>query len=427
MTEKKPMTITEKILSKSFGKNEVEPGEIGLAQIDLLMIHEMSASRLIPLFEELRKVGATVWDSSKVVMCWDHLLAPASIAEAELHKKVAEFCRNYNIVYYDLGRGGVGHQLFHEKGYVVPGETICGADSHNVTHGAFGCVAVGIGVTEATDVLVTGELWMRVPKSIKIIVRGKLGDMVVGKDVFLYVAGQLGVDSALYKAIEWAGSAVEEMGLSGRLTLTNMSVEMGAKNGIIEPGEETLKYVRARTRKPFEVVKSDTGARYDAIYEFDITELEPQVAVPYSPANGKPVSEVTGIKLDQVFIGSCTNGRIEDLRMAATILKGKKVHPNVRLLVIPASQEIYALAAKEGLISIFLDADASIFNPSCGPCGGAWCGTLGANEVGLYTNNRNFVGRGGDPSSKLYIANAAVAAASAIAGEIIDPRKFTIG
>jgi methanogen homoaconitase large subunit len=418
------MTITEKILAKSFGQQEVLPGKIGVAKIDALMIHDLGWASILPMFEELEQVGGKVWDPAKVVTNWDRLIPPFRTADAELHKKVKQFCEKYKIQFHEMGRGGICHQFFPELGYAVPGETIVGADSHSTTYGAFGCFSSGIGWTEAAYVLSKGEMWLRIPKTIKVNVTGSLGDMIVGKDIFLYVAGQLGDDGARYKAIEWCGSVVERMSIDSRMTLSNMSVEMGAKNGIIEPNEETISFVKSRTKKSFEVLRSDQDAEYDAVYEFDVSEIEPQVAIPYSPANVRSVSEVTGTKIDQAFIGSCTNGRMEDLHMAASILKGKKVHSDVRLIVIPASQEIYCNAVKEGILDILVTSGALVCTPSCGPCGGLDRGVLAADEVCIATSNRNFRGRMGDPKSKVYLSNAAVAAASSVTGEIIDPRTL---
>lgn len=421
---KKPMTITEKILAKAFGKEEVEPAEIGDVKFDLLCVQDVPAPGILATFDELEQLGGKVYDPSRIVLCYTRKVPPTDSKSAEFHKQFKLFSQKHGIPLIEMGQGGIEHQVLPEQGYIVPGMTIVGSDSHTCTHGAFGCFSSGIGGTESAEVLLTGKLWIRVPKSIKINVVGHLGDMIVGKDVFLYVAGQLGDDGALYKAVEWAGPVVEEMSIASRMTLSNMSVEIGAKNGIIEPNEETLMWVRSRSKKQFEVVTSDYDADYDVVLQFDISCIEPQVAVPFSPANARSVSEVAGTKLDQVFIGSCTNGRLEDLRMAATILRGQKVHPDTRLIVVPASQEIYAEASKEALLTIFVDSGAIVGTPNCGACGGQF-GFLGDGEVCLATSNRNFRGRMGSPTSKVYLANAAVAAASAIAGEIVDPRKFT--
>ncbi|MFC1929816.1 3-isopropylmalate dehydratase large subunit [Chloroflexota bacterium] len=424
MNVKRSMTITEKILAKSFGKQEVEPGEVDIASIDVLMVHGQAASGVLAPFAELKEVGGKVWDPDKVVCMWDRRVPPDTIEMAMLHKEVKQFCRDNGIEFHEMGRGGVCHQILPELGYALPGQTIVGSDSHTCTYGAFGCFAAGIGATEATYVLTTGKMWLRVPKTIKINVTGWLGDIVVGKDVFLHVAGQMGEDGALYRALEWTGPVVERMSIDSRMTLGNMSVEVGAKNGIMEPNEETLSFVRPRARSSFEVIRSDPDAEYESVIDIDVSGLEPQIALPYSPANVKPLSQTTGVKIDQGFIGSCTNGRIEDLRMAAEVLKGKKVHPDVRLIVIPASQEVYANALKEGLLSTLLEAGAVICTPSCGPCCGFDRGILAAKEVCIASSNRNFRGRMGDPSSEVYLANAAVVAASSVAGEIADPRKL---
>ncbi len=425
MKVKRPMTMTEKLLARSFGKEEAEPGEIGDARIDLLMMQDITGVGVLDTFDELEQLGAKVYDPSKVVFCFTRRVPPMDLKDAEFHKRFRRFCQKYNIPYIAMGKGGIEHQVLPEQGYIAPGDTVLGGDSHTCTYGAFGCFSSGIGGTESAEVLVTGKLWLRVPKTIKVNIAGRIGDMIMGKDIFLYVAGQLGDDGALYKAVEWAGPVVEAMTIAGRMTLSNMSVEIGAKNGIIAPNEETLAWVKSRCKKPFEVLTSDDEARYDAVFDFEISDIEPQVAIPFSPANVRPVSALTGTKLDQVFIGSCTNGRLEDLRMAAAILRGKKAHPDIRLIIVPASQEIYSQASAEGLLAIFIEAGAIIGTPNCGACSSAF-GTLGAGEKSLATSSRNFRGRGGDPTSEMYLASPATAAASAIAGEIADPRKFTL-
>ena len=423
MSAKRPMTMTEKILAKGAGKNVVSPGEVYQTKIDRMLFQEVGCASALPAFAKLEKIGAKVWDPDKVVIIWDRFLPPSNVKAAELHKTIQKFVEKYKVNFHDMGRSGILHQVFDEQGYAVPGDIVTGTDSHTTTHGAFGAFATGVGFTEGAYVLSKGELWMRVPKNIKINVRGKLDPTLVGKDVFLYVAGQVGDDGALYGAVEWGGPVVENMNLAGRITICNMTVEIGAKNGIMAPNEETLTFLKNRAKKKFEVTLSDPDAQYDEVLDFDITGIEPQVAVPHSIDNVQPVSKVAGTKIDQAFIGSCTNGRMEDLRMAAAILKGHKVHPHVRLIVIPASQEIFQQANNEGLLNLFVDSGAVVCTPCCGPCAGINNGILGADETCISTTNRNFRGRMGDPNSKVYLSNAAVAAASALAGEIADPRK----
>jgi 3-isopropylmalate/(R)-2-methylmalate dehydratase large subunit len=415
------MNIIEKILADASGKQQVSPGEIVEANIDAAMIHDLTGPLAIKSF---REIGAKkVWDNNKVIIILDHLVPASSIISANLHRIVRNFAEEQNIQnFYDVGRGGVCHQVMPEKGHVRPGEVIVGADSHTCTYGAFGAFATGIGSTEMAAVFATGKLWFRVPEVIKVDVTGKLQSMVTPKDVTLDIVGRIGADGAIYKGLEFGGSTIMEMSVDGRMVLCNMAVEMGAKAGIIEPDQKTLHYVKARTDKPIKPVKSDLDAKYERVVDVDVSNLEPQVAVPHSVDNVKPVSEVKNVKVDQAFIGSCTNGRLEDLRSAARILKGKKIARGVRLVVIPASQEIYLNALNEGLIKTFMDAGATIGNPNCGPCLGGHMGILAEGEVCISSSNRNFVGRMGSTKSFVYLASPATVAASAITGKITDPR-----
>ena len=415
------MNILEKILADASGKQQVSPGEIIEANIDAAMIHDLTGPLAIKSF---REIGAKkVWDSNKVVIILDHLVPASSIISANLHRIVRNFAEEQNIKnFYDVGRGGVCHQVMPEKGYVRPGEVIVGADSHTCTYGAFGAFATGIGSTEMAAVFTTGKLWFRVPEVIKVNVTGKMPKMVTPKDVTLNVVGEIGADGAIYKGLEFSGSTIRDMSVDGRMVLSNMAVEMGAKAGIIEPDQKTLDYVKARTDKPFKPVKSDPDATYERVVDVNVSDLEPQVAVPHSVDNVKPVSAVEAVEVDQAFIGSCTNGRLEDLRSAAQILKGKKIARGVRLIVIPASQEIYLDALNEGLIKTFMDAGATVGNPNCGPCLGGHMGILAEGEACISSSNRNFVGRMGSSKSYVYLASPATVAASAITGKITDPR-----
>jgi 3-isopropylmalate/(R)-2-methylmalate dehydratase large subunit len=415
------MNILEKILANASGKQQVSPGEIIEANIDAAMIHDLTGPLAIKSF---REIGAKkVWDSNKVVIILDHLVPASSIISANLHRIVRNFAEEQNIKnFYDVGRGGVCHQVMPEKGHVRPGEVIVGADSHTCTYGAFGAFATGIGSTEMAAVFATGKLWFRVPEVIKVNVTGKLQSMVTPKDVTLNIVGKIGADGAIYKGLEFGGSTIREMSVEGRMVLSNMAVEMGAKAGIIEPDKKTLDYVKARTDKAVKPVKSDPDAPYERVVEVDVSDLEPQVAVPHSVDNVKPVSEIEDTEINQGFIGSCTNGRLEDLQSAAQILKGKKIARGVRLVVIPASQEIYLNALNEGLIKTFMDAGATIGNPNCGPCLGGHMGILAEGEVCISSSNRNFVGRMGSSKSFVYLASPATVAASAITGKITDPR-----
>ena len=417
------MNIIEKILANASGKREVSPGEIMEASIDAAMIHDLTGPLAIKSF---RKIGAKkVWDNKRIVVILDHLVPASSVISANLHRIVRNFVEEQNIEnFYDVGRGGVCHQVMPEKGHVRPGEVIVGADSHTCTYGAFGAFATGIGSTEMAAVFATGKLWFRVPEVIKVNVTGKFRNLVTAKDLTLNVVGNIGADGAIYKGLEFGGATIREMSVDGRMVLCNMAVEMGAKAGIIEPDQKTLDYVKGRTDKTIKPVKSDPDAVYERVLDVDISDLEPQVAVPHSVDNVKPVSEVEDIEVDQAFIGSCTNGRLEDLRSAARVLKGKRIAGGVRLVVIPASQEIYLNALNEGLIKTFMEAGATIGNPNCGPCLGGHMGILAEDEVCISSSNRNFVGRMGSTKSYVYLASPATVAASAITGKITDPRRL---
>jgi 3-isopropylmalate/(R)-2-methylmalate dehydratase large subunit len=417
------MNILEKILANASGKREVSSGEIVEASIDAAMIHDLTGPLAIKSF---RKIGAKkVWDNNKVVIILDHLVPASSVISAELHKIVRNFAEEQNIEkFYDVGRGGICHQVMPEKGHVRPGEVIVGADSHTCTYGAFGAFSTGIGSTEMAAVFATGKLWFRVPEVIKVNVTGKFQKLVTAKDLTLNIVGKIGADGAIYKGLEFGGSTIRDMSVDGRMVLCNMAVEMGAKAGIIEPDQKTVEYVKSRTDKPFKVVKSDADAAYERVVDVGVSNLEPQVAVPHSVDNVKPVSEVEDTEIDQAFIGSCTNGRLEDLRFAAQILKGKKTAAGVRLIVIPASQEIYLNALNEGLIKTFMEAGATIGNPNCGPCLGGHMGIMADGEACISSSNRNFVGRMGSTKSFVYLASPATVAASAITGKITDPRRL---
>jgi len=417
------MNIIEKILARASDKKEVTPREIVEANIDTAMIHDLTGPLAIKSF---REIGAKkVWNSNRIIVIIDHIVPASSVRSATLHKIVRNFVKEQEIKnFYDVGLGGVCHQVMPEKGHVRPGETIVGADSHTCTYGAFGAFATGIGSTEMAAVFVTGKLWFRVPEVIKVIVTGQYQKLVTPKDLTLTIVGKIGADGAIYKGLEFGGSTIRNMSIDGRMVLCNMAVEMGAKVGIIEPDQKTVDYVKARTDKPVIPVKSDPDATYERTLELDISKLEPQVSVPHAVDNVKPLSEAEQIEINQGFIGSCTNGRLEDLRSAAQILKGRKVARGVRLLVIPASQEIYLNALNEGLVGIFMEAGAIIGNPNCGPCLGGHMGLLAEDEVCISSSNRNFIGRMGSTKSYVYLASPATVAASAVAGKITDPRTL---
>jgi len=418
------MNIAEKILAASSGREEVKPGEIVEARVDTAMLNEITGPLAIQTF---KKIGTEkVWDNQRIVLVLDHQVPADSVKSAELHKIMREFAEEQNIIpLYDVGDGGVCHQVMVEKGHVRPGELIVGADSHTCTYGALGAFATGIGSTEMAAVFATGELWLKVPSTIRIRATGSFQKFVTPKDLILRIIGQVGADGAIYKTIEYTGSSIDEMSISGRLTLCNMAVEMGAKTGIINPDEAALSYVKNRTEKPFKGLRSDPDAVYEKTLKFNVNKLEPQVACPHSVDNVKPVKEVEGTEINQAFLGSCTNGRLEDLEMAAMFLRSRRVKKGVRLLVTPASQEIYLQALQRGLIEIFVKAGACVCNPTCGACYGGHMGLLAAGEVCISSSNRNFVGRMGSPEAKIYLASPVTVAASAVAGRIADPRSFS--
>ncbi len=417
------MNITEKILARASGKAEVEPGEIVEASVDVAMVHDLTGPLTV---KEFRKIGTgKVWDNQRIVIIFDHLVPANSVRSAELHKFMREFAKEQRIKnFYDIGRGGICHQALPEKGHVRPGELVVGTDSHTCTHGAFGAFATGIGATDMAAVFATGRLWFKVPSTIKVNITGTFQSSVTPKDLILSIIGKIGADGATYKAVEFSGPTVHSISVDGRMTMCNMAVEMGAKNGIIEPDEATLKFVKSRTKVPFKPVKSDSDAAYEKTINVDVTNMEPQVACPSSVDNVKPISEIGEIEVNQAFLGSCTNGRLEDLRLAAKILDEKKVKDGVRMVVIPASQEIYMQALKEGLFVTFLKAGAFVCNPTCGPCLGIHLGILAPEEVCISSSNRNFIGRMGSTKASVYLGSPATVAASAITGKITDPRSL---
>jgi len=417
-----PMTITEKILAKAAGRKEVVPGEIVEAKVDFAMMHDLTGPLAVESFE---KIGAEkVWDPSRIVILFDHQTPASSIDAAKNHILLRNFAKKHSVVhFYDMFEG-ICHQVVPEKGFALPGKVVIGADSHTVTYGAFGCFATGVGSTDMAAILATGKLWFRVPESMKITVHGKLKPPVMSKDLILHIIGDLGMDGATYQAVEFSGECISEMSVDSRMTICNMVVEMGAKNGVIEPDQKTLEWLRGREKEEFEVVKSDPGASYREEREYDGGKLEPQVACPHSVDNVKNVREVEGKEVDQAFIGTCTNGRLEDLKIAARILKGRRVSRNVRLIVVPASMEVYKKALSSGIMQILVEAGALVGSPGCGACMGCHIGVLGPGEVSISASNRNFKGRQGSPDSEVYLASPATVAASAITGRITDPREF---
>lgn len=415
-----PMTLTEKILAEHAGLREAAPGDLIEAKVDLAFAHDVTAPIAIEVF---RHIGAEhVFDPEKVALVADHFVPNKDVQSALQAKRMREFAREQNLKhYYEVGESGIGHVLLPEKGLVAPGQVVIGADSHTCTYGALGAFSTGVGSTDLAAVMATGEIWLRVPPTIKINYNGRLRPWVGGKDLVLKTIGMIGVEGALYSAMEFSGEAVTALPMNHRFTMANMAIEAGAKNGIFEPDEATFKFMRERSDWKKTDLKSDKDARYARVIDIDVSALEPQIAFPSSPANVRPLSRAGKVNLDQVFIGSCTNGWLEDLRDAALILKGRRAFSGLRLIVIPSTPDIYRRALQEGLIETFLDAGAVIGPPCCGPCLGGHMGLLAEGERALATTNRNFLGRMGHLKSEVYLANPQVAAASAILGRIAGP------
>ncbi|MDD5259246.1 MAG: 3-isopropylmalate dehydratase large subunit [bacterium] len=417
------MTITEKILAAHCGKEEVHAGELIQAKVDIALGNDVTAPIAISEFKKAK--AKRVFDKDKVVLVPDHFTPCKDIKSAEQVKILREFAKEQKLKYYfEVGEMGVEHALLPEQGIVLPGQVIIGADSHTCTYGAMGAFSTGVGSTDLAAVMITGECWFKVPEAMKFIYRGKLPKWVGGKDLILHTIGDIGVDGALYRSMEFCGDTIDGLPMSDRFTMCNMAIEAGGKNGIMGVDETTLKYVEKRAKEPYETYESDKTAKYVETKEYDVTKLEPMVAFPHLPSNVKPISKVGKVMIDQVVIGSCTNGRIEDLQLAAEVIKGQKVHKYIRLIVIPATQEVWRQAMDEGLFKIFMDAGAAISTPTCGPCLGGHMGILAKGERALATTNRNFVGRMGDPQSEVYLSNPAVAAASAVLGRIASPEEL---
>ena len=411
-------TMSEKILAKASNRTKVEAGDIVIADIDIAMTHDLTGPLSIQAFN---KIGCDdVWDSSKIVIPFDHQVPADSVDSASNHILMREFVKKHDIKHFYDVKAGVCHQILPEFGHVVPGSVIVGADSHTCTHGALGSFATGIGSTDMAMVFSRGKLWFKVPETNRFNITGEMKNNVYAKDVILHIIGKMGADGSAYKACEFSGECVSSMSISDRMVLCNMAIEMGGKTGLVEADEKTLNYVENRTEKPYEVFKTDLDSSSLNIIDIDVSDLEPQIACPHNVDNVKAVSEVER-EIDQVFIGSCTNGRLSDLRVAAGILKNNRISKNTRLLVIPASREVYLKALDEGLIKIFVEAGGLVSAPCCGPCLGGHTGIIGDGEVCLSTSNRNFKGRQGSSEGEVYLSSPAVAASSAIAGEITLP------
>ena len=418
------MTMTQKILAAHAGLESVSAGQLIEAKLDVVMANDITGPMAVPVFYQM---ADKVFDKDKVVLVPDHFTPNKDIKSAENSKSIREFAKKQGLKhYFEIGRMGIEHAILPESGITVAGECIIGADSHTCTYGALGAFSTGVGTTDIATGMATGELWFKVPSAIKFVLKGKPSAYVSGKDIILHIIGKIGVDGALYKSMEFTGDGIANLSMDDRFTMANMAIEAGAKNGIFVVDELAENYIKEHSEKKYQIYEADEDAVYDDIVEIDLSEVRPTVAFPHLPVNAMTINEVEKmdpIKIDQVVIGSCTNGRMEDMRKAAAVLKGHTVHPDVRVIVLPATQKIYKECIKEGLVDIFIDAGCAFSTPSCGPCMGGHMGVLAAGEKCVSTTNRNFVGRMGHVDSLIYLASPEVAAASAIAGYIANPEK----
>lgn len=419
------MTMTQKILADHAGVKEVHAGELIEANVDIVMANDITGPMALPIF---KKMADKVFDKDKVVLVPDHFTPNKDIKSAENSKAIREFSRKQGLTHHmEQGKCGVEHAILPESGIVVAGDAVIGADSHTCTYGAIGAFSTGVGTTDIATGMATGQLWFKVPSAIKFNLHGKLPKYVSGKDVILHIIGRIGVDGALYKSMEFTGEGVKELSMADRFTICNMAIEAGAKNGIFPVDEAAIEYLDKHAKREYKIYEADSDAEYEEVVDVDLSAIRPTVAFPHLPGNAKTVDEIEAmdkIYIDQVVIGSCTNGRMEDLRKAAAILKGKKVADNVRVMVVPATQKIYLQCILEGILETFVEAGCAVNTPSCGPCMGGHMGVLAKGEKCVSTTNRNFVGRMGDVESLIYLASPETAAASAIAGYIANPEKF---
>jgi 3-isopropylmalate/(R)-2-methylmalate dehydratase large subunit len=420
------MTVVEKILAAKAKRDKVLPGEIVTVDVDLAMTHDALGAHTIAKFKELAGEHGKVWAKDKIVIISDHYVPSNTTETAKKVQKIERFVEEQPLAnYHGIGRGGICHKVLLEKGYVVPGDLVAGTDSHTTTHGVMGAFAIGLGVDDMACIWKTGRTWERVPETVLVEVNGKLTEGIYSKDLMLRILNVLGVDGAIQRSLQFAGETVYSLSIDSRSVLTNMAIEAGATNGIIDPDEKVVQYLKGRTKREYHIVHGDADASFERHVKIDASSIqEPLVAAPWNPANVKGVSELKGVRINQAFVGSCTNGRMEDLQTVAQILKGRKVAPNCRLIIIPASQEVFHQAAESGLLKIFLESDAFVSGPTCGPCMETHMGILGPEDVMISSANRNFRGRAGDPTAKIFLASPATVAASAIAGEITDPRKY---
>ena len=416
------MTLAETILEAHNGKKSLSPGDFINVRPDMILSNDITAPIAI---KEFRKLGVKkVFDPKKIVLVPDHFVPNKDIASAEQARMLREFAQEQGVIYFECGQMGIEHVLLHEQGLVLPGDVIIGADSHTCTYGALGAFATGMGSTDIAMAMATGEIWMKVPHTIRFVYHGKLPKWVGGKDLILYTIGKIGVDGALYAAMEFTGEAIANLSMDGRFTMSNMAIEAGGKAGLCRADGKTIEYIKPRARRPYSVYELSPASECAQVIEYDVSKLEPQVAAPHLPSNVKPVSALKDTKIDQAVIGSCTNGRLEDLKLAAYVIKGRKVAPFVRCIVIPGTQQVYLDAMREGLVETFINAGCAFSTPTCGPCLGGHMGVLAAGERAISTTNRNFVGRMGSPKSEVYLSNPAVAAASAVLGRIASPDEL---
>ena len=415
------MNLAEKILAAHAGQKSVEPGQFLNVKVDLVMTTDATALISVQQFQNMG--CQKVFDPQKVVFIMDHFTPCRNIESAEVVKELRAFAREQGLVWYDVGRAGICHTLLPDEGLVLPGDVLVGGDSHTTTAGAVGAFATGMGSTDIAAAMATGDTWMVVPHSIKFNYHGRLKEWVGGKDLILHTIAKIGVDGASYAAMEFTGEVIDDLPMDHRFTMANMAIEAGGKAGLFNVDEKTLQFVEARAKRAFTVYQSDPDAVYEKTYDFDVSDLEPQVALPHSPANTRPVADIGNIEIDQAVIGSCTNGRLGDLQAAARILDGKKIHPHVRCVVVPATQEIYLEAVRAGLVETFVRAGASVSTPTCGPCPGGHMGAIAAGEKAISSTNRNFIGRMGSPQAEIFLANPAVVAASAVTGRITHPKE----
>ena len=418
----RPMTMAEKILAAHAGLDEVEPGQLIECDLDLVLANDVTAPIAI---KTVCEITDRVFDPERVILVPDHYVPNKDIKSAEQAKIVRDFAREQGVThYYEVGCMGVEHALLPEQGVVGAGDLIIGADSHTCTYGALGAFSTGVGSTDAGVGMATGKAWFKVPETIKFVIDGELAPGVTGKDVILHIIGMIGVDGALYKAMEFTGSAIEALPMDERLSISNMAIEAGGKAGLIPVDDVTRAYMDGRVERPYTAYYSDEDAQFAQVIEIDAADIVPTVAFPHLPSNTRPVAEARDVKIDQAVIGSCTNGRLDDMRQAAAVLRGRTVHPGVRCIVIPATQQVYRQCMEEGLMDVFLDANCAVSTPTCGPCLGGYMGILAAGERAIATTNRNFVGRMGDPTSEVYLSSPAVAAASAVLGHIGLPEDL---